>query len=596
MMKNKNNLIKVEIDKKELKTLGKQTLLNLKNWTIQQIHKCKAKITYFKRLNEIQENNTANIQLYSMLGLFTLVEIGLLVNLKLTPFITLPVFLMVVVGFYYKYSLPKAYFMKVQGIYKEQVNKGFKQLNMEEIYVDMVFTMMRLEYFEEGKRYYTLNTQKFEKCYDYLRKKNQGKNEQLERLEILRKNTNVSPKTFRVLRQILENKTGLGFIYHEEDQLFLTENVNSCEMQCRLFENKTIKDVKNNLHILQQKTSFKNMKVVEDSMDARYFTLKIIFNTDIKVKDISVKDRINYAENGKIIMGNTENSSAEITSESLNKTVSHWLISALSGSGKSVLVLNLLTSLLNLKYKEKYMYEDCLIVSLKSQDYLEARLDQKGIVVRDTVEDMEKMIDYVSTINTKRINILKKHRLDNANNLNKQIEDKNILEDSMGNILLVLDEFQNLLEGTDNETKKRILGKVAILLRTSRSQNINIMVIQQSAKKEDLKNIRQNVNIMILGRQIDNYELSSLDSSGEITKYYKDLDGRGKGAQGKFFINSEIKIDGVGSDYASGFSILHTSNISKQGIAKDFTRTFKTNGKYMGEVEQKITREEVDMF
>lgn len=595
-MKGKNNLIKVEFDGQGIKTLCKNTLLKVKIWTIQQTYKCKAKLTYFKRLNEIQENSTANVQLYALLAIFTLVEIGLLVNLKLTPFITLPVFLMVVVGFYYKYSLPKTYFRKVQGIYKEQVNKGFKQLNMEEIYVDMVFTMMRLEYFEEGKRYYTLNTQKFEKCYDYLKGKTTGKNEQLERLETFRQNMNLSPKTFRILRQILENKTNLGFIYHEEDQLFITENVNSCEIQCRLFENKTIKDVKNNLHILQQKTSFKSMKVIEDSVDARYFTLKVIFNTDIKVKDISVKERINYAENGKIIMGNTENGLAEITANSLNKTVSHWLISALSGSGKSVLVLNLLTSLLNLKFNGKYMYEDCLIVSLKSQDYLEARLDERGIVVRDTVEDMEKMIDYVSNINTQRINILKKHRLDNANNLNKQIEDRHIIEDSMGNILLVLDEFQNLLENTDNEIKKRILGKVSVLLRTSRSQNINIMVIQQSAKKEDLKNIRQNVNIMILGRQIDDYELMSLDKSGEITKYYKDLDSQGKRTQGKFFINSEIKIDNVGSDYTSSFSILHTSNISKKGIAKDFTRKFKTNAEYMEEVEQLITRKEIDIF
>lgn len=595
-MKNKNKAIKVEIDKKELTTLGKKTLFKIKDWIVQQIYKCKAKLTYFKRLNEIQENSTANIQLYGLLAIFILLEIGLLVNLKLTLFITLPVILMVALGFYYKYSLPKTYFRKVQGIYKEQVNKGFKQLNLEEIYVDLPFTMMRLERLEEGFRYYTLNTHTFEKCYDYLRKKNQGKNEQLERLETFRQNMNLSPKTFRILRQILENKTNLGFIYHEEDQLFLTENVNSCEIQCRLFDGKTIKDVRNNLHILQQKTSFKNMKIIEDSIDARYFTLKVIFNTDIKVKDISVKERINHAKNGKISMGNTENGSAEITSESLNKTVSHWLISALSGSGKSVLVLNLLTSLLNLKFKGKYMYEDCLIVSLKSQDYLEARLDQKGIVVRDTVEDMKKMIDYVSTINTKRINILKKHRLDNANNLNKQIESREIIEDSMGNILLVLDEFQNLLENTDNETRKRILSKVSVLLRTSRSQNINIMVIQQSAKKEDLKNIRQNVNILILGRQIDDYELLSLDKTGEITKYYKDLDSNGKGAQGKFFINSEIKINNNGSDYAGGFSILHTPNISKQELAKDFTRKFKTNAKYMEEVEQLITKKEIDIF
>lgn len=223
-------------------------------------------------------------------------------------------------------------------------------------------------------------------------------------------------------------------------------------------------------------------------------------------------------------------------------------------------------------------------------------MDERGIVVRDTVEDMEKMIDYVSTINSQRINILKKHRLDNANNLNKQIEGKSVIEEKMGNILLVLDEFQNLLEGTDNDTKKRILGKVAILLRTSRSQNINIMVIQQSAKKEDLKNIRQNVNILILGRQIDNFELASLDSSGEITKYYKDLGSIGKGAQGKFFINSEIKINGSGADYASGFSILHTSNISKQAIATDFTRKFNTNNKYLEDVEQIINVEEKDIF
>lgn len=595
-MKGKNNLIKVDIDGEELKVLGKNTLLKVKNWAVQQIHKCKAKLTYFKCLNEIQENGTANIQHYVLIVGFILLELGLLVNLKLTPFITLPVFLMVVVGFYYKYNLPKMYFKKVQGIYKEQVNKGFEQLSIEEIYVDMVFTMMRMEKLQEGYKYFISNAEKVEKCRDYILGKRTGKNEQLERLEAFRQNDNISPKVYRILRNILENKISLGFIYHEEDQLFIVENLNNCEIKCRLFEGKTIKDIKNNIHVLQQKTSYKNMKVIEDSVDARYFTLKVIFNTDIKVDDLSVKERITYAENGKISLGNTENGVAEMTSESLNKTVSHWLISALSGSGKSVLVLNLLTSLLNLKYKGNYMYEDCLIVSLKSQDYLEARLDEQGIVVRDTVEDMEKMIDYVSTINTKRINILKKHRLDNANNLNKKIENRDIIEDNMGNILLVLDEFQNLLENTDNETKKRILGKVAILLRTSRSQNINIMVIQQSAKKEDLKNIRQNVNILILGRQIDDYELLSLDKTGEITKYYKDLDTRGVGAQGKFFINSEIKINNSGSDYASGFSILHTPNISKHKLAKDFTRKFKTNKKYMEEVEQKITRKEIDIF
>ena len=596
-MKEKNNLIKIEIDGQELKILVKKLLTQLKNWTVQRVNKFKAKLTYFKRLNEIQEDRAGMIQLYALLGGFMLVELGLLVNLKLIPFLILPIILMIIVAILYRRDLPKMYFKKIQEIYKEQVNNGFKQLTVEEIYVDLVFTMLRLENFEEGKRYYSLNTQTFSKCYDYLRGKTNGvKNEQLERLETYRQNTNVSQKIYKILRNILENKLSLGFVYHEEDQLFITENVNSCEIQCRLFEGKTIKNVRNNLHLLQQKTSFKNMKIIEDSIDARYFTLKVIFNTDIKIDNVSVKDRISHAENGKILMGNTENGSAEITADSLNKTVSHWLISALSGSGKSVLVLNLLTSLLNLKFKGKYMYEDCLIVSLKSQDYLEARLDERGIVVRDSVEDMEKMVDYVSTINTQRINILKKHRLDNANNLNKQIEVKNIIESYMGNILLVLDEFQNLLEGTDNETKKRILGKVAILLRTSRSQNINIMVIQQSAKKEDLKNIRQNVNIMILGRQIDNFELSSLDSSGEITKYYKDLDNRGVGAQGKFFINSEIKINGSGADYASGFSILHTPNINKVEIANDFTRKFNTNDKYMKEVEQLITKKEIDIF
>ncbi|HCM89016.1 MULTISPECIES: hypothetical protein [Vagococcus] len=596
-MSKNNNLIKVEIDGQELKTLVKNLLTQLKNWTVQRFNKSKAKLTYFKRLNEIQEDRTRIIQLYALLGGFMLIELGLLVNLKIVLFLTLPIILMIVVDVVYRRNLPKLYFKKIQEIYREQVDSSFKLLTVEEIYVDLVFTMLRLESFEEGKRYYSLNTQNFNKCHDYLRGKTDiSKNEQLERLEVFRQNNDISPKVHKVLRNILENKNSLGFIYHEENQLFTNENVNSCEIKCRLFEGKTIKSVRDSLHILQQKTSFKNMKIIEDSIDARYFTLKVIFNTNIKVNEISVKDRISHAENGKILMGNTENGSAEITADSLNKTVSHWLISALSGSGKSVLVLNLLTSLLNLKFKGKYMYEDCLIVSLKSQDYLEARLDERGIVVRDSVEDMEKMVDYVSTINTQRINILKKHRLDNANNLNKQIEVKNIIESYMGNILLVLDEFQNLLEGTDNETKKRILGKVAILLRTSRSQNINIMVIQQSAKKEDLKNIRQNVNIMILGRQIDNFELASLDSSGEITKYYKDLDSRGKGAQGKFFINSEIKINGNGSDYASSFSILHTSNISKQEIATDFTRKFNTNNKYLEDVEQIINGGEKDIF
>lgn len=595
-MSKKNNLVKIEIDGQELKILARNNLVKVKNWMIQQAYKFKAKLTYFKKLNEIREDNTANIQLYGLLLVFVLIEIGLLVNLKLIPFLLLPVILMIVANVMYRRDLPKMYFKKIQEVYKEQVNIGFKQLTMEEIYVDMVFTMMRMEKLREGYQYYAIYPKSLQKCKDYLLNNNGVKNEQLERLEVFRQNNNISPKVYRVLRNILENKIAIGFIYYEEDQLFIKENINGVEITCRLFEGKTIKNVRDNLHILQQKTSFKNMKIIEDSIDARYFTLKVIFNTEIKVKDISVKEIINHAEDGKIIMGNTENGSAEITADSLNKTVSHWLISALSGSGKSVLVLNLLTSLLNLKFKGKYMYEDCLIVSLKSQDYLEARLDERGVVVRDTVEDMEKMIDYVSTVNTKRINTLKKHRLDNANNLNKQIEAKSVIEENMGNILLVLDEFQNLLEGTDNDTKKRILGKVAILLRTSRSQNINIMVIQQSAKKEDLKNIRQNVNIMILGRQIDNFELASLDNSGEITKYYKDLDSRGKGAQGKFFINSEIKIDGSGSAYSSGFSVLHTPNISKKAISEDFTREFKTNNKYLEDVEQIINVEEKDIF
>ncbi|MGY3765237.1 hypothetical protein ACWOAH_01580 [Vagococcus vulneris] len=595
-MKKKNNLIKVEIDGEELKDTAKSLLIKTKKWMIQQVHKTKAKLTFFKRLNDIREDSTANIQLYGLLGIFCLIELALLIKLKPILFLTLLIFLMIVVAILYRRKLPKTYYKKIQQTYKEQVKNEFKQLSVEEIFIDVVFTMMRTEKLGEGYRYQAIYPQKLKKCWKYLLNQNSSKNEQLERLDSYCQAYNISPKTFKVLRYILENKSSLGFIYHEENQLFIVENVNSCEITCRLFEGKTIKDIRNDLHILQQKTSFKNMKIIEDSVDARYFILKVIFNTNIEVDNVSIKERINQAEKGKIMMGNTENGLAKMTSDSLNKTVSHWLISALSGSGKSVLVLNLLTSLLNLKYKGNYMYEDCLIVSLKSQDYLEARLDERGIVVRDTVEDMEKMIDYISSINTKRINILKKHRLDNANNLNQQIESKDIVERPMGNILLVLDEFQNLLENTDNETKKRILSKVAILLRTSRSQNINIMMIQQSAKKEDLKNIRQNVNIMILGRQVDDYELMSLDKSCEITKYYKDLDTRGIGAQGKFFINSEIKIDGVGSDYASGFSVLHTPNILKNELATNFTRKFETNDKYSKDCEQAITKKEIDIF
>jgi len=223
-----------------------------------------------------------------------------------------------------------------------------------------------------------------------------------------------------------------------------------------------------------------------------------------------------YAKN-KIFIGKNEN--GDKIYKDIND-MKHLLIVGQSGAGKSVLVNNLINSLL-------FNQVELFLIDLKGGVEF-FKYEKQGANVVDNLDDLGKLLDNLIDIMNKRLAKMKQ----NGETFSSEAP-----------IFVIFDEIQTINDNKEKLGKKlydKYWGQIQELLAKARATNIKIWILTQ--KPDNINtNIRNNIQLKIIMKLNNNTALQTalggsykevIDEIGIYPKYF---------TPGKFIFENETK-------------------------------------------------------
>jgi RecA/RadA recombinase len=261
------------------------------------------------------------------------------------------------------------------------------------------------------------------------------------------------------------------------------------------------------------------------------------------------------------------------------------LIGGLSRSGKSTLATMLIISLLSLKTTGKRTYADVFIGTVKDEDYKALGWNKQGMYIAGTPSTVYEMLRQVDKICTERKQKFVKSGVVNISQYNQQHPDN-----PMTNILVIVDEYANLLSRSEGETVE-VAGKdVKLSTEIERlsvkltqehiSRGCTLVVITQNFAKNAVGKLFDTVGARIIGFATTNVA-ASLDNTGELAKAMR---GQEQSRKGLFFVNSPDLVptkDTMLATMNNGYYQVRTNYLDTVDVASHFAEKYETAARYM---------------
>jgi len=259
----------------------------------------------------------------------------------------------------------------------------------------------------------------------------------------------------------------------------------------------------------------------------------------LKTFEINNNNYLNYYKKDFIYFG--KNDKNENIYKKIND-MKHLLIVGQSGAGKSVLVNNLINSLI---FNNVKMY----LIDLKGG--VEFNKYNKYAEVIDNLDDLQKFLDNLVKIMNERL---------------KRMKEKGETFSSEKPIFAIFDEIQSINDNKEILGKKnydKIVGQLQELLAKARATNIKVWILTQ--KPDNLNtNIRNNIQLKIIMKLNNNTALQTalggsykeiIDKIGIYPKYF---------TPGKFLFENEtdqgVKYEYMQSPYINNLNFLENEN------------------------------------
>lgn len=445
-----------------------------------------------------------------------------------------------------------------------------------------------VEIFKDNESYFI-----YFKDFEAIRKKNRI-NDLQEKLENQGLDINAN-KLMTILDKIEDNKEELGFNAWDSFGKSIDGNKNYIRLNCKFLKGVNISNLKKDIieSIINE-----DIEITASINSKQTFTLTIIFKKFIDDFELKYDDLVSYArEKNQILLGKT------ITGEFLADMTTNAFfpfISGESGSGKSVTTMGEMVQILEMR---DFNFEDIFVISGgKTGDYYEAEFDERGALILDVLEELtengviseeDKVIQITRAFELavkkmfQREALFKKYKVKNIYNYNEAVDKNKINGEKMGEILIVIDEAQSLLNVADSykidkvSCKDKILSQIRKILSQGRASGFKLLYVTQSAKVSDLgEGIKDGLTLEILGRNKSNV-LMGVDKSGALSKYFAQLSASGRKTEGVVFVRSSvIQPTSEQLNFKDGFILCKTPYIDNKTIAKGFKQSFETYNKY----------------
>lgn len=355
---------------------------------------------------------------------------------------------------------------------------------------------------------------------------------------------NLSEKATNILSLVRKNKGNWGFNYWNLTSDAIVENDNFLRFRCKFLDNTTFNNIKNSKERIE--SAFRLPIQLKKLSDRGSFEMYILKESEIKPFSLKMSDVDSQNAMNKLVLGKT------LTGDLVynwNHQANHFIISGVSGSGKSVAVRAILAQLVQLTdfdYRELY-----LTSSSKVADFVD--FEKKGAFLSSGVEKQAKVFDYILNKLEKREQLFYEKGVDSIKSYNEKYP-----ENPMGQLILVADEWENSRNNLDSKLAKKLEGTLVAILNIARSSGAVVMVGSQSILKSDIGTIADKMTIRISGTNKKNV-LNQIDT--EIADYYSTLS---KKSQGVFFVEA-TNLESENAQLAHGsttFTLTQTPFIS----------------------------------
>ena len=329
---------------------------------------------------------------------------------------------------------------------------------------------------------------------------------------------NLSGKATNILSLVRKNKDSWGFNYWNLTSDAIVENDNFIRFRCKFLDNTTFNNIKNSKERIE--SSFRLPIQLKKLGDRGSFEMYVLKQSEIKPFSIKMSDVDSQNALNKVFLGKTL--TGDLTYD-WNHQANHFIISGVSGSGKSVAIRAILAQLVQLTdfdYRELY-----LTSSSKVADFVD--FEQRGAFLSSGVEKQAKVFDYILNKLEAREQLFYEKGVDSIKSYNEKYP-----ENPMGQLILVADEWENSRNNLDSKLAKKLEGTLVAILNIARSSGAVVIVGSQSILKSDVGTIADKMTVRISGTNKRNV-LNQIDT--EIADYYSTLT---KKAQGVFFIEA----------------------------------------------------------
>lgn len=402
-------------------------------------------------------------------------------------------------------------------------------------------------------------------------------------------------KLITILDKIEANKDTLGFNAWDSFGTSVEGNQNYIKLNCKFLKGYNISHLKK-----ETVESIINSDVIfEESVNSKQtFSLTIIFKKFIDDFELKYDDLVGYArDNNQLLIGRT------ITGEFVADMTANAFfpfISGESGSGKSVTTMGEMVQILEMR---DFNFEDLFIISGgKTGDYFESGFDKRGALILDILEEMNQSVmineeqkvwqivrafELIVKKMLQREALFKENSVRNIYVYNDLIAKNEIEGVPLGEILVVVDEAQSLLNIADSykmdkvSCKDKILSQVQKILNLGRASGVKLLYVTQSAKVSALGDgIKDGLTVEILGRNKSNV-LMGVDKSGALSKYFANLSASGRRTEGVVFVRSSVLQSTTEQlNFKDGFVLCKTPYVDNKTIAEGFKHDFSTYNNY----------------
>lgn len=338
----------------------------------------------------------------------------------------------------------------------------------------------------------------------------------------LLRSKNINDSVADLFIKIYKNRNLWNFnLWNANDNL--AGNDSYVKVRCILLNNKSVQDVERLKHSIE--ADLRHTIMIQPRQDKGAFDLVILLEEELQSYKLKNSEIEKYNQKKEFYIGKSLTGNL---SSAWNYQANHFLIGGMSGSGKSVQILNILQQLANIsQYSDKYDYRMMFLTSSsKIGDFTE--FSKAGALVASGIDKQIQVFRYVFKILEKREELFFSSGVANIEEYNKKVAD----DAKMGQIVLLADEWENTRQDLDSKKAKIAEGLLNGILNIARSSGCIVIVGAQSILKSSIGVIADKMTVKYSGYNRKNV-LNTIDPS--IADYYTTLD---KKPQGVFFYDA----------------------------------------------------------